>query len=47
MTKRLLFLLLSLLSIFSPAAEARVYLDVNAPTLIQIPIVLPKWKAAG
>jgi TolB protein len=45
MTKRLLFLLLSLLSIFSPAAEARVYLDVNAPTLIQIPIVLPKWKA--
>ena len=45
MIKRLLFLLLSFLSIFSSAAEARVYLDVNAPTLVQIPIVLPKWKA--
>src|SRR4030067_291095 len=26
-------------------AEARVYLDINAPTFIQIPIVLPKWKS--
>lgn len=25
-------------------AEARVYLDINAPALVQIPIVLPKWK---
>ncbi len=26
-------------------AEARVYLDINAPTFVQIPIILPKWKA--
>jgi TolB protein len=25
-------------------AEARVYFDINAPTFVQIPIVLPKWK---
>jgi TolB protein len=35
-------LLLSLL--FIPCSEARVYLDINAPSLVQIPIVLPKWK---
>ncbi|OGP93608.1 MAG: Tol-Pal system beta propeller repeat protein TolB [Deltaproteobacteria bacterium RBG_16_47_11] len=29
----------------SSAGEARVYLDVNTPTLIQLPIVLPRWKA--
>jgi TolB protein len=29
---------------FTSSAGARVYLDVNAPTLVQIPIVLPKWK---
>ena len=28
-----------------PSAGARVYLDINAPTLVQIPIVLPKWKS--
>ena len=28
-------------------AEARVYLDINAPTLVQIPIVMSKWKADG
>ena len=38
-------LLVSLLSFISvPSAGARVYLDINAPTLVQIPIVLPKWK---
>jgi TolB protein len=30
-----------------PVAEARVYLDINAPTLVQIPIVMAKWKAEG
>ena len=28
-----------------PASEARVYLDINAPTFVQIPIVLAKWKS--
>ena len=27
------------------SAEARVYLDINAPTFVQIPIVLSKWKS--
>jgi TolB protein len=36
------FFLLFLTVILS--AEARVYLDINAPTFVQIPIVLPKWK---
>jgi len=44
MKRPLPFFLLALF-IFSSAVEARVYLDVNAPTLVQIPIVLPKWKA--
>ncbi len=34
-----------LLSFFLPSVEARVYLDINAPTFVQIPIILPKWKA--
>lgn len=38
-----LILLLSFASL--PCAEARVYLDINSPTLVQIPIVLPKWKS--
>ncbi len=39
------FILLSLL-IFSSVSpsEARVYLDINAPTFVQIPIILAKWK---
>ncbi len=28
-----------------PASEARVYLDINAPTFVQIPVVLAKWKS--
>jgi TolB protein len=40
------FILLPLLilSLISPL-EARVYLDINAPTIVQIPIVLAKWKS--
>jgi TolB protein len=29
---------------FIPIVEARDYINVNAPTFVQIPIVLPKWK---
>ncbi len=33
------------LSVFvPPLAEARIYLDIDAPTFVQIPIVLAKWK---
>src|SRR4030067_3180676 len=39
------FFLLFLMVI--PPAEARVYLDINAPTFVQIPIVLPKWKTVN
>src|SRR5512137_701032 len=38
----LLFLLI--FSLVSPL-EARVYLDINAPTFTQVPIVLMKWKS--
>ncbi len=44
MIKRFLVLFLVFCA-FSTITEARVYIDVNAPTLIQIPIVLPRWKA--
>ncbi|MGQ9508829.1 MAG: Tol-Pal system beta propeller repeat protein TolB [Thermodesulfobacteriota bacterium] len=27
--------------------ESRIYLDINAPTFIQLPIALPKWKSVG
>jgi TolB protein len=43
--KRYVFSFFLCLLFFSLPAEARVYLDVNAPSLVQIPIVLPKWKA--
>lgn len=37
---------ISLLSLsLVPCAHARVYLDLHAPSLVQIPIVLPKWKS--
>ncbi len=45
MKKSLTFFCL-LVFIFTPIAEARVYLDINAPTFVQIPIVLGKWKAS-
>jgi len=38
------FVLLFILGVTAPSG-ARVYLDINAPTLVQIPIVMPKWKA--
>ncbi len=43
MLKRILLITILFLT-FLPPAEARVYLDINAPTFVQIPIVLPKWK---
>ena len=30
---------------FTSPLEARVYLDINTPTFVQIPIVLAKWKS--
>jgi len=40
------FLLVSFFTFsFIPLLEARVYLDINAPTFIQVPIVLMKWKS--
>jgi TolB protein len=30
---------------FLPSVEARVYLDINAPAFVQIPIALSKWKS--
>ncbi len=39
-----LFIILFILFNFVPTPEARIYLDINAPTFVQIPIVIPKWK---
>ena len=44
MLKRILLLVTILFFASLLPAEARVYLDINAPTFVQIPIVLPKWK---
>ena len=44
--KRYLILFFLVIFIVPPSAEARIYLDINAPTFIQIPIVLAKWKSA-
>jgi len=38
------FILLSFLIFISPA-QARVYFDINAPSFVQIPIVIAKWKS--
>ena len=48
MNKMKRYLILFFLGIFivAPSAEARIYLDINAPTFVQIPIVLAKWKSA-
>jgi TolB protein len=43
--KRIILLALILCLIATARSEARVYLDINAPTLVQIPIALPRWKA--
>jgi TolB protein len=40
------FILLSLPILFAASpSEARVYLDINAPTIVQVPIILAKWKS--
>jgi TolB protein len=44
MKRILLFVILLLFTCLSPG-EARVYLDIDAPTFVQIPIVLSKWKS--
>jgi TolB protein len=45
MPKFFLISLVLLFFTFLPPAGARVYLDVNNPALVQIPIVLSKWKS--
>jgi TolB protein len=45
MLKHFILVAFFLFSVFIPSAETRVYLDINAPTLVQIPIVIPKWKS--
>ncbi|MFB3885766.1 MAG: Tol-Pal system beta propeller repeat protein TolB [Thermodesulfobacteriota bacterium] len=47
MLKRFLLVVTLLFLISFSAAEARVYYDINAPTFIQIPIVLSKWRPVG
>jgi TolB protein len=44
--KRYLFLFFILSSFMPPFVEARIYLDIDAPTFVQIPVVLPRWKPA-
>jgi TolB protein len=43
--KRYVILLFLLFFMVVPLAEARIYLDINAPTLVQVPVVLPRWKS--
>jgi TolB protein len=45
MLKHFILFVFFLFSAFIPSSEARIYLDINAPTFVQIPIVLPKWKS--
>jgi TolB protein len=45
MAKRFISFILFLWVLSYSSTEARVYLDINAPTFVQIPIVLPKWKS--
>ena len=43
--KKCTFSLISIIFFtFVLSAEARVYLDIHDPALVQIPIVLTKWK---
>ncbi len=42
--KKYLLTLLFILFTFLTDTEARIYLDINEPTFVQIPIVIPKWK---
>jgi len=45
MLKTPILLILCVSVFLVPAAEARVYLDIDSPAFVQIPIVLPKWKS--
>ncbi|NWF91822.1 MAG: Tol-Pal system beta propeller repeat protein TolB [Syntrophaceae bacterium] len=45
MLKRIVLFVLFLSLISVSDGESRVYLDINAPTFVQIPIILPKWRA--
>jgi TolB protein len=47
MNKKILPLIFLIIFFIASWSEARVYLDINSPTFVQIPIVLPKWKAVG
>jgi TolB protein len=47
MLKHLFLLIFLLWFILLPSAGARVYIDITAPTFVQIPIVLSKWKSVG
>ena len=44
--KKYLILFSIIIFIVLPFAEARIYLDINAPTFVQIPIIVAKWKSA-
>jgi hypothetical protein len=41
------YLILSFMIVFvvTSWAEARIYLDINAPSFVQIPILFAKWKS--
>lgn len=43
--KRIIIFILCIPFVITLSSEARVYLDINAPTFVQIPIVLSKWKS--
>jgi TolB protein len=43
--KRIFLMVILLFFVCLSTAEARIYLDINAPAFVQIPIVLPKWKS--
>ena len=45
MKKKILPLIFLIIFSLTSWSEARVYLDINSPSFVQIPIVLPKWKA--
>jgi TolB protein len=39
------FIIFFIIFTLIPVSEARVYLDINAPTFVQVPIILAKWKS--
>lgn len=40
-----IFIVFFLSLVFTPSVESRVYLDIDVPALVQMPIVLPQWRA--